>query len=267
MNSMVNGRLVPAGEANLLVSDLAIQRGYGIFDFFKTLGGKAIFLEEHLDRFFSSAAALRLPLEMGRDGVKEMIFRLMEANGIADSGVRLTLTGGYSADGYMLAKPNLVITQQVLSLPGSALMEKGMKLITHAHVRQMPEVKTIDYLMAIWLQPIVKERGADDVLYHWDGVVTECPRSNFFIVTKDGRVATAGRNVLRGITRQQLLGLGSVEERDVTLEDIRDAKEAFVSSTTKYIVPVVEVDGVAIGDGRPGKITEWLLGELKNRQA
>lgn len=260
---LVNGKLVKSDEASLLVSDLSIQRGFGIFDFFKMLGGKPIFMDAHLDRFFRSAEAMRLPLDMGREALKELIFTLTDANGIADSGIRLTLTGGYSKDGYTPAAPNLVITQQALTIADPAL-SPGIRLITHAHQRQMPEVKTIDYLMAIWLQPSIRAQGADDVLYHQDGVVTECPRSNFFIVTEGDVVLTPGRNILAGITRAKLLELstGKIEERDITLADIRSAKEAFITSTTKYLVPVVGVDGQAIGDGRPGPVWSELLRRL-----
>ncbi len=101
--SIVNQRLVPASEASLLTSDLAIQRGYGVFDFFKTLGGKPIFLTEHLDRFYHSAERLRLPIGKSRDELRELIDILGRKNGLADSGFRLTLTGGYSPDGYLPA--------------------------------------------------------------------------------------------------------------------------------------------------------------------
>jgi len=121
--------------------------------------------------------------------------------------------------------------------------------------------------MAIWLQPFIREHGADDVLYHRDGMVLECPRSNFFIVTNDDIVVTPGRNVLQGIIRMKVLELARkqflTEERDITLEEIRTAKEAFVTSTTKNILPVMQLDGHPIGNGQPGRVTERLAGELK----
>lgn len=258
----INGQLTPADQASLKVGDLSVQRGYGIFDFFKTLEGRPVFLEAHLDRFFRSAEAMRLPLSMGREGLLTMIEELMKANAIPDSGVRLTLTGGYSPDGYTLAAPNLVITQQPLII-NTAALSKGIRLITYEHVRQMPEVKTIDYLMAIWLQPRIKAHNADDVLYQKEGIVTECPRSNFFMVTAEGKVATPKKNILQGVTRGKLLELGkgslAIEERDISLEDIRSAKEAFITSTTKYLLPVTAVNGHPVGNGNPGPVTAQLL--------
>jgi len=164
--SFVNDSLVPATQASLGVTDLSIQRGFGIFDFFKTLDHAPVYLDDHLDRFFSSASRLGLNPGKSRDELKYMIGRLLNRNGIANSGVKLTLTGGYSADGYSLARPNLVITQQPLTMPISAEPAKSIRLMTYPHMRQLPELKTIDYLMAIWLQPKLREKGADDVLYH-----------------------------------------------------------------------------------------------------
>ena len=268
---LVNDELIPAASASLGVADLAIQRGYGIFDFFKTLDQRPIFLDDHLDRFFRSAEQLRLPIGKTREELRAMIHTLQQANNIPDSGIRLTLTGGYSPDGYVLTSssaggPNLVITQQPLQGAITAELQKSIRLVTFAHERQMPETKTIDYLMAIWLQPFIKETCADDVLYHTNGIITECPRSNFFLVTTDNTLVTPARHVLKGITRMKVLSIARqqfpVEQRDITLDELRTAKEAFITSTTKHLVPVVQIDTTLIGKGMPGEVTRLLQREL-----
>jgi len=256
----VNEELLPVSQASLLVSDLSIQRGYGIFDFFKTLSGRPVFLEAHLDRFFNSAARMRLEIGKTREELCAMIAALMDRNGLPDSGIRMTLTGGYSVDGFMPARPNLVITQQPLaSLPVPELT-RSIRLVSYEHRRQLPDVKTIDYLMAVWLQPYLKEHGGEDILYHSDGIITECPRSNFFLVTAGGVLVTPGRNVLRGITRGKVLDLArerfAVEERDIAPGEIRTAKEAFITSTGRHILPVSQVDKVVMGG--PGPVSRWL---------
>jgi len=267
----VNDSFVSADAAALLVGDLAIQRGYGIFDFFKTMNGVPLYLDEHLDRFFYSAAQMRLDVRMSRAELKDCIGVLLERNGMADSGVRLTLTGGYSPDGYSLAKANLVIQQSPLAAPVTEEPTRSIRLISYPHVRQLPEVKTIDYLMAIWLQPLLREKGADDVLYHRDSVIAECPRSNLFLVTDRDALVTPGANVLKGITRMKVLevakGRLAVEERDVLLAELRTAKEAFITSTTKHVLPVTEVDGVGVGDGRIGPVARWISAEVYKRAA
>jgi len=181
-----------------------------------------------------------------RAELKKIIFELLERNAATDIGVRMTLTGGYSADGYQLAKPNLVITLRPFSTPTGEQLSKGISLTSYTHQRQLPEVKTIDYLMAIWLQPMLKEKGADDILYQQDGLVTECPRSNFFIITHDNRLVTPANNILRGVIRNKLVEIAHtkfvVEERDVSLDEVKTAKEAFITSTTKTILPVSKID-------------------------
>jgi D-alanine transaminase/branched-chain amino acid aminotransferase len=151
--SFVNDSFLPADQASLQVGDLSIQRGYGIFDFFKTLNYTPIFLDDHLDRFYHSAAQLRLPTGKTRQDLRAVIHELQQKNNIPDSGIRMTLTGGYSSDGYSLSQPNLIITQQPLLIPISPECKKPVRLVTWNHQRQLPEIKTIDYLMAIWLQP------------------------------------------------------------------------------------------------------------------
>lgn len=276
----VRDKFLPAGQAAILINDLSIQRGYGIFDFFKTLDDKPVFLEAHLDRFFHSAGQLRLESGKTREELLTTLHTLQQKNNIPDSGIRMTLTGGYSPDGYSLASPNLIITQQPLLAPITAELPKSISLVTYPHQRQMPDVKTIDYLMAIWLQPYIRENGADDVLYHRggishqdgldhpDGIIAECPRSNFFIVTADNTVVTPARHILKGITRMKVLELArqqfKTEERDVILEEVYGAKEAFITSTTRHILPVVQIDKKVIGNGVPGDVTRWLNREIYN---
>lgn len=254
--SVVNKDFVLKNEASILISDLSIQRGYGIFDFFRTINNEPIFLEDHLDRFFYSASQMQLDVYLNRTEIKQLIDQLIEKNNIRDSGMRITLTGGYSEDGYSLAKPNLLITQSAFTF-NTEIFNKGIKLIMFNHQRQLPSVKTIDYLMAICLQPFIKAQNADDVLYYNENQLTECPRSNFFLVTQQGEVLTPSKNILKGITRKKILGFSdlNVRETSLLLEDITTAKEAFITSTTKNVLPVFEIDGIAIGDGKPGSIT------------
>lgn len=264
---IINDEIIPSENASLLISDLSIQRAYGIFDFFKTVNGKPIFLDDHLDRFYHSASQMRLPVEKNREQLKLLLNELMEKNTMPNSGIRITLTGGYSHDGYSIAKPNLLITQQLYSVNEGAKL-KGIQLVTYSHQRQLPQVKTLDYLTAILLQPFIKENNADDVLYQHGSLVSECPRANFFIVSGDGKLITAAGNILKGVIRKHVLRLSKyhsiiTEERDLSLEEVYKAKEAFITSTTKNILPVVQIDGHLIGNGKPGAISQFLDSELE----
>ena len=195
-----------------------------------------------------------------KEQLHEILLDLLKKNNLSDSGIRMILTGGYSPDAYQPVTPNFIIQQNPLTITDS-LTPKSVSIITHEFVRDIPEAKTINYTMGIWLQKKIKEQNADDVLYHMNGVVTEFPRCNFFIVTKDNTIVTPAKNALKGVTRKRILELfGSrVVEGTVTLSDIRQAKEAFLTSSTKRIQAIVKMDGQLIGDGLPGAITTELL--------
>ncbi|QDA60574.1 aminotransferase class IV [Hymenobacter jejuensis] len=269
----VRGEIVPLDRAFLHVSDLAIQRGYGVFDFFKVVDGQPLFLEQHLDRFEASAQQMELAVPLSRAALESAIRELITRHDLPVSGVKVLLTGGYSTDGYTPAEANLVMLQQPFAFPTPAQVAQGISIISHDYVREMPPVKTINYTMGIRLIKELKAHGADDVLYHKNGLVTEFPRSNFFIVKHDNTVVTPAQDVLWGITRQNLLGLSGtpyrIMEAPVNLQDVREAKEAFLTSTTKRVLPVVQLDGAPIGSGKPGAVTLALLDalvELEERQ-
>ena len=120
-------------------------------------------------------------------------------------GIRIILTGGYSSDGYQLSKPNLIISLRPFTSPTEDQLQKAIHLISYPHQRQLPHVKTIDSLMAIWLQPFIKNNNADDVLYHQNGWASECPRSNFFMATHDNVIVTPLNNILKGVVRSKLI--------------------------------------------------------------
>jgi branched-chain amino acid aminotransferase len=254
--AIINGDLVLKTDAKIGITDLSIQRGYGIFDFFITIDNQPRFLDDHLDRFFGSASAMHLNNGINREQIKEWIQQLIEKNNLPGSGIRITLTGGYAEDGYTLSNPNLLITQSAFTF-NKENFYKGTRLITYEHQRQLPEVKTIDYLQAIYLQPFIKAQHADDVLYYQQGEINECPRSNFFMVTAANEVITPAKNILKGITRKRILGLTGfdVKEAAIHMEQLPTIKEAFITSTTKLVLPVLKIDGKTIADGKPGKTT------------
>jgi branched-chain amino acid aminotransferase len=257
----LNSSLILADNAQLNITDLAIQRGYGIFDYLKTINGKPVFLEDHLNRFFNSAKFMRLDIKTSRNEVRDRILELISTNNLSDSGMKIILTGGFSPDGFSIAEPNLIISQQSFNI-SKTFQEEGISLITDEYQRQFSSAKTLDYLHAIWLQPDIKEKHADDVLYHSNGFIRECPRANIFIVSKDNHVLTPEFGMLKGVARKHVLEISEsvfqTEARDVSLDELKNAKEVFITSTTKNILPVVQIDGQLVADGKPGEITRTL---------
>ena len=260
----LNGEILPADETKLHISDLSILRGYGIFDFFRTSQGKPVFIEDHIARFNASASELKLNHNYSKQYISDHVEKLIALNGYTESAVKLVLTGGYSPNGYDLSEPNFVILVDEFTFPNPAYYSDGVKLITFRHVREFAQVKSINYLTAIVTIDKCKDSGAIDALFHDGSLVSEVTRSNFFIV-KNNAVITPEKGILKGITRGKVLQFARshyrVEERDVSLEEIYLADEAFITSSTKRLMPVVDIDGMAIGSGVPGQVTRH-LGDL-----
>ena len=264
MWTFINGDWVEAEKASLHVSDLSVQRGYAVFDFFRSINGQPLFLDDHLARLQHSYSALRLAIPYSTEQLKNIVTELLQRNQLQTSGIRITVTGGYAADTYTISTPNVIITQSSLTMDESFDENKGIHLITEEYVRELPTVKSINYLMGVYLQKKVKDAGADDVLYVKDGFISELPRSNVFIVSQNNELFTPDRNVLFGITRKHILELAktflTVHEQPVSLQDVLSAKEVFVSSTTKRLLPVFSVNGKTIGNGKSGPVTKQLSG-------
>lgn len=260
---MINGELVAVDEAKLHISDLAILRGFGIFDFFRIKRGKVIFLEDHLERFFRSAKIMNMQVPYSAEELSDLIDQLIAKNGLDKFSIRLQLTGGYAPDAFSPEKPNLFLMAQPFPVVPEKIMRNGSHVLTYEYQREIPEAKTINYLTGIRIAPLLAEHEADAVLYHDGTHIRESDRSNFFIVNQDGILVTPKDKILWGVTRKITLKIApdivKTEEREVTLEEMRHAREMFLSSSTKSILPVTKLDGKIVGDGKPGEITQKLM--------
>jgi branched-chain amino acid aminotransferase len=259
MAAFLNDRFVENNEAVLHISDLSMQRGYGIFDFFRTVSGMPLFMEDHFDRFYNSADAMHLAVGKSKKELSAIVFDLIKKSGLNEAGIRIMLTGGYSSDSYHPSSPNLLITCNPVKTATADDFEKGISIITHEFQRELPHIKSINYLMAVWLQPLLKEKMADDILYYNKESITEFPRSNVFVITANDKLVTPSRNILKGITRKHILGLSGevlpVEERNITVNELIEAKEIFATATSRKILPVLKVNDKIIGNGKPGAVT------------
>lgn len=262
----INGQQTPLENAYLHVSDLSILRGYGIFDYFLAKEGHPLFLDQYLDRFYRSAGELYLDIPFDKATMRQHIYALLEANEVKEAGIRLVLTGGYSPDGYTPTNPNLLI--MMYDLPASAweFSAQGIKIITHPFLRELPEVKTINYSTGIRMLKTVKERGATDLVYVENGEwIRESARSNFFLVLPDDTIVTADEKILWGITRRQVIDAAreagyKVEERPIHVSELAEAREAFFTSTIKGVMAIGQIDERVLGDGNIGKVTKALQG-------
>lgn len=257
--AFVNDEFIAEEKAVLGINDLAIRRGFGVFDYFRTVGLNPLFIDEHLSRFYSSAEKINLDVPVGKEQLKEICFTLVHKNNIPDSGLRIILTGGYSLNGYLPSTPNLLITNEPVKLPDEYIRSKGIKIISHDYQREFPEVKTINYFTGIMIQQKANAVGAYEVLYHEKGQIRECTRSNIFAVVDKGKLKTPNEKILLGVSRRKVISLAekkyAVEEGPLSMEELLNAKEVFITGTTKRVLSIIQIDDHIIGDGKPGKIT------------
>ncbi|MBN7811149.1 aminotransferase class IV [Algoriphagus sp. H41] len=258
-----DGHIIPTQTATIHPMDLGLIRGFGIFDFFRTSGRTPLFLEHYLDRFIASAEKTHLPLAYSREELRTIVRELIEKNDLVDGGIRMLLSGGVSENHFSPAEGKLFIFAEPLSMPAEEKYREGVKLLTLEYVRPIADIKTTNYTLPVWHSVNWKRLEAEDVLYHWNGEVSESSRSNFYIV-KNGVIHTPDQHILMGITRKKILEIADkVVIRPVTLEEVWDADEAFISSTTKVLLPVTQLDDRKIGSGKPGPVTLDILGKFR----
>ena len=263
--AFLNGKIMPIENANLNITDLALLRGYGVFDFFKAIDGRPIFMEDHLDRFENSTWLLGLKVPYSRVELRRNILELIRINHHNLLGIKLVCTGGYSLDGYNPAEiPNLFMVAKPFKMHP---FDKGLKLMTVEHQRELAEIKSINYIKPISVVAHLHLSSSDDVLYHSDGHITESSRGNIFIV-KNGVLITPDAGILKGITRKRILQFAPkvmpIELRAVTLEEVMVADEVFMTGSTKRIAPITMIDNKAFEIGnKTQKLYEMLLEEEK----
>jgi branched-subunit amino acid aminotransferase/4-amino-4-deoxychorismate lyase len=263
----VNGQFLPQEKASIPVNDLAVLRGYGVFDFFLVKNGLPLFFEDHWNRLQQSAAEMNLTVPFSREDAQEMLLALYTQMPYELAGARITLTGGCSPDGYLPGDmANSLVTLTPLAPFPQSLPEKGIGLMTVDYRRPFAKAKTIDYSMGIKMLPYAKSKGFQELLFVQNGWVSECPRSNIFVISQENRLITPSEGTLEGITRKRILrhaeSLLKVELRPVLLQELLEAKEVWISSTTKGIWSVGNIDGVLIGDGKAGPVAQKLYGAL-----
>lgn len=259
----LNGKVMPASEASVAISDLALLRGYGIFDYLRTYYGRPFRLQDYLDRFRASADDLRLPLKYSDVQITSIVDELLQRSYVtADAGIRLLLTGGNSPDSMSIAEPNFAIIIEYLPPTPREQYDHGVKLITYPYKRIFPLSKTTSYIVPIKMQPEVKAQNAFDLLYVFNGELFELTRNNFFLI-KDNRLITAKEGVLEGVTRKVILELAkelfAIEVRRVSADELHTADEAFLSGSAKKIIPVVQVDNHTFSNGKPGPHTRKIM--------
>ncbi len=263
----LNGHIVPESEANVGVLDIGLLRGFGIYEAMAVVHDTIFRFEEHVARFRKSADFLRITLPVNDTELKQIIFDLVEKNGLVHNrvNVKCILTGGHAIGGidYDGSKPTFYIFLEEWRALDPSYYTNGASLIVEEHLRQYPQYKTTNYTTAARLQKDMKDAGALEILYTWKDSVLECATSNLFIV-KDGMLITAKDDILAGVTRNVVIELArknnlTVDERVYSLTELFSADECFLTSSFKDVVPVVKVGDTTIKHGLVGETTKKIM--------
>ena len=262
----LNGQVVPKDEAKVSIFDIGLLRGVGVYEAMSSFEGKIFRFVDHWNRFLDSSHTLNLNISITEEKAERVISELLQKNGhdIDRANIKFILTGGPAKNSleFDFENPTFYIFTEKCDKVSAEIYQNGGKLLTYYYKREMPEIKTTNYITAVNLQNWRKEEDALEILYTFDGEVYEGSISNIFLV-KDGVLVTPVEEVLRGITRKVVLEIAeeiglSIEQRRVREEELRTADEVFITSSFKDIVPITTIDNFKVGSGSPGSITQNL---------
>ncbi|MEM6888078.1 MAG: D-amino-acid transaminase [Pseudomonadota bacterium] len=268
----VNGEYLPENQASVSIFDRGFLMADGVYEVTSVLDGKLVDFDGHAVRLQRSLDALEMRNPIDKDALLEVHRELVGLNEISEGMVYLQITRGAPDDrDFVFPDPDataptiVLFTQSKPGLADSPVAKKGMKVISIEDIRWgRRDIKTVQLLYPSMGKMMAKKAGADDAWMIEDGYVTEGTSNNAYIV-KGNRIITRGlsNNILHGITRAAVLRFAreaqmEVEERNFTIDEAREADEAFITSASTFVMPVVEIDGVSLGDGTPGKVAPRL---------
>ena len=266
----VNGEYLPEAEAKISIFDRGFLFADGVYEVTSVLGGKLIDFEGHAKRLERSLGELEMKAPVTMEELLEIHRELVARNGIEDGLIYLQVTRGAADRDFAYppedTPPTLVLfTQSKPGLAENPAAKKGIKVISIEDQRWgRRDIKTVQLLYPSMGKMMAKAAGCDDAWMVEDGHVTEGTSNNAYIV-KGNTIVTRhlGTVILHGITRAAVLRFASeaqmrIEERPFTIEEAKGADEAFVTSASAFVMPVVEIDGAAIGAGQPGPVTARL---------
>jgi D-alanine transaminase len=268
----VNGRYLPHACAEVHIEDRGYQFGDGVYEVCEVRGGHLVDERRHLARLERSLTEIRMPVPMSPAALRVILRETLRRNRVRDGLLYLQVTRGVARRDHGFpppgTKPSIVVTARSIDrvkLEGQA--ETGVAIITVPDNRwERVDIKTVALLPNVLARQSARDQGAREAWFvDRDGFVTEGSSSNAWIVTKAGAIVTrpAAGGILRGITREVALEVAAsqglkIEERKFAVAEALAAREAFLTSATQVVMPIVRIDGSAIADGRPGAVARAL---------
>ncbi len=278
MQVYINGKFFPKLEANISVYDHGFLYGDGVFEGIRIYNNNIFMLDEHINRLYDSAKAIRLKIPLSKTELKNAVNQTHKINELKDGYIRLIVTrgiGDLGIDTRTCPNPSIVIIVDKIVLYPEKFYKNGMEIITASTQRTSasalnPQIKSMNYLNNILAKIEAENAGVNEALMlNALGNVVECSGDNIFIYRNDtlitpptfiGALDGITRAVVKKIAKQEGL---KVEELIFSRHEVYTADECFLTGTAAEIIPVVKVDGREIGNGKPGKITKLLINKFK----
>lgn len=269
----VNGSYLPAADAKISVFDHVILYGDGVYDTMVAWDNSVFRLEEHLERLYESAHAVKIVIPLALPEMREIILETIRRNDLTNAYVKVVVTRGVGKQPLLSpynCEPGVIVFAVPYMSQAGDLDQDGAISMIVSSMRRVPNesistaVKSCNYLNHVLMRLEANEAGADEALeLDMEGYVCEAPGYNVFVVKK-GVLTTPGDNILRGITRQTVIDLAAQSNLEVRVGrvqpfDFYTADEAFLTSTAGGIVPIGTLDSRVIGDGKRGPITRQLM--------
>jgi len=274
----LSGKFVDKDKALVSVFDHGLLYGDGVFEGIRAYDCLVFRLKEHTDRLYRSASAIGLKIPMSKSQASEAVIKTLKANNIRDGYIRFVVTrgvGDLGLDPRNCPKPTVFIIADKIKLYPVEFYKIGLKIITAKVRRNFPQaldgrIKSLNYLNNILAKlDAIKAGVVEAIMLTHDDYVAECTGDNIFII-KGGKLLTPPADVgaLEGITRDAVIKIAkrvglSFAEKMLKMKDVYSASEVFLTGTAAEIIPVVNIDGRKIGDGKPGEATLKLEKEFK----
>ncbi|MBK5934557.1 D-alanine transaminase [Rhodovulum imhoffii] len=267
----VNGNYLPEEEATVSIFDRGFLFADGVYEVTSILDGKLVDFAGHAARLERSLTELDMQSPVSMEALLDIHRELVARNGIEQGMVYMQITRGSDGDRDFVfpdpetTKPSLVLFTQAKELVDTEAAQKGNRIISVEDIRWgRRDIKTVQLLYPSMAKMMARKAGADDAWLVQDGFVTEGTSNNAYIV-KDGKIITRNlsSDILHGITRTAVLKFAreaqmKIEERPFTIDEAKAADEAFTTSASAFVMPVVSVDGATLGDGAPGPVARRL---------
>ncbi|WP_312469936.1 D-amino-acid transaminase [Neobacillus sp.] len=273
--AILNGKMIARSEAKVDVEDRGYQFGDGVYEVIRVYNGKMFTAKEHLKRFVKSSESIGIYIPYTIDQLTESLEELIEQNKLHLGTIYMQITRGVAPRNHAFptadVTPTLVAYTKEVARPEDSL-NSGVKTIIMEDIRWLRcDIKSLNLLGNLLAKQKAADEGCFEAIQHRGQDVTEGSSSNVFIV-KNGVVITHESNnlILKGITKDVILQVCTdnnvqVEERTFTLEELEQADEVFLSSTTSEVMPIVEIDGKKVKEGLTGPVTRKLQ-ELFERE-